>query len=129
MTESVRDDEGLAVRVLVVDDDDLVLRTTVRVLMRAGYEVTSTTSVEQALQLMRQQWFHAVVSDLEMPGMHGDILCREAQKIRPTPLILASGNHSVVDERAQACGAKMALYKPVDPKVLREAVEAVRRRS
>ena len=129
MTEQIRDEEGLPVRVLVVDDDDMVLRSTVRSLMRAGYEVTSTTSAEQALQLMQQEWFHAVVSDLEMPGMAGDVLCREAQKIRTTPFILASGNHGVVDERAQACGAKMALYKPMDVKVLREAVEAVRRRS
>ncbi len=126
---TIRDDEGLPVRVLVVDDDELVLKVTARTLVRGGYEVTTALGAEEGLKQLRQEWYHAVVSDLEMPGMAGDVLCREAQKIRSTPFILASGNHGVVDERAQACGAKMALYKPVDPKVLREAVEAVRRRS
>lgn len=115
------------IRVLVVDDDEMVLRATSRVLKAAGFDVLTAPGVRSALSLAPGRDIAVVVSDLEMPVMHGDVFCREWQAVAPTPFILLSGSASVF-ERALACGARQAFLKPVDPKTLvaavRDAVEA-----
>ena len=122
----------MATRVLVVDDDAMVLRATARILKRAGFDVTTSQTSDDALFARSAQVRYGnaggfgvdvVVSDLEMPGMHGDALCRAWREldICPTPFILLSGSDTVF-ERARACGARAAFSKPVDPGVLVEAV-------
>lgn len=110
-------------RLLVVDDDVHVLRATERGLRIHGHEVVTANSGTEALDLIRRlgQRFEAIVSDLEMPGMHGDKLCEEVQKIVPTPFILVSGNATVF-ERASMCGAAASFLKPVTPSDLKDAL-------
>jgi DNA-binding NtrC family response regulator len=65
-------------RVLVVDDDHVVLRCTTRALER-DFEIISTLRPEEALEFCRTQKFAAVVSDVSMPRMNGfelrDAIC------------------------------------------------------
>ena len=109
------------IRVLVVDDDPMVLRAVTRTLRAGGLEATATANAEEALAKAREAAFDVVVSDLEMPIMHGDALCRAWRGVTPIPFILLSGSPSVF-ERALACGARVAFLKPVDPKTLVAAV-------
>ena len=109
-------------RILIVDDDAMVLNATARGFRIAGYEITKASDPREALKLFQAgERFAVVVSDLEMPYMHGDELCLEIQKVAPTAVILQSGN-SDVTKRAIACGASFGFVKPVDPSTLREAV-------
>lgn len=112
----------MSARILVVDDNKMVLDATVRGLRITGYKVSTATRPSDALKLFKAgERFAVVVSDLEMPGMHGDEFCREVQKIAPTPFILQSGHSSVI-ARAAECGASVAFLKPVHPTDLREAL-------
>ncbi len=111
------------IRVLIVDDDEPLLRATARTLKRAGCEVVTASSPFAALDTLRGQLIDIIVSDLEMPGMCGDALCREVQTFRPTPFILLSGNSMALVPRGQACGATVMLCKPYEPKALIEQVE------
>jgi CheY-like chemotaxis protein len=98
-------------RVLVVDDDTAVLAATARMLRLNGYEVTTLADPITALRKIREgQRFDVIVSDLQMPDMHGDELCVRVRAITLIPFILQSGD-SVVVERARACGAQRSFIK------------------
>lgn len=79
-------------RVLLVDDDPLVLRGTKRALARAGLEITAAESGEEALALTSDRRFDVVVSDMRMPRMGGDELLRALrERNMGTPVVLVSG--------------------------------------
>jgi PAS domain S-box-containing protein len=115
-------------RVLIVDDEQAVARSSARILERFGYRVTFRTDPEEALAVFREQpeSFDLVISDLTMPGMSGIDVARAILALRPGfPVILMSG---LVDEAtlasAQALGVREVLLKPVMPNLLAETVRA-----
>jgi CheY-like chemotaxis protein len=55
-------------RVLLVDDDELICSTLSLALMERGFQVTSASSVVQALAYITTQQFDVLLSDLHMPG-------------------------------------------------------------
>ena len=112
--------------ILLVDDDISVLRAMERGFKIQGVTVKAVSNPVDALDLIKNgERFDAIVSDMEMPRMHGDELCREVRKIEPTiPFILCSGN-SQVHARAEECGADAAFDKPVLPSTIKGAIEAL----
>lgn len=80
-------------RILVVDDDALVLETLKAQLEAEGFEVAAARSGAQALALLdKGLYVHAIVADLSMPGMDGMALIQEAQARRPgLPAVLLAG--------------------------------------
>lgn len=112
----------MSARILVVDDDIMVLNAMARGLKILGHKITTANRPTDALDMFKKgERFAVVVSDLEMPFMHGDELCLEVQKIAPTPFILCSG-HVTVHLRGRECGASAAFMKPVTPSELRETI-------
>ena len=71
-------------RVLVVDDDEQVRRSVERVLVRAGYHVQSVTSAEAALELLEQERFDLLLTDIMLPGRDGVQLADEARQRFPS---------------------------------------------
>lgn len=80
-------------RVLVVDDEPLVLELAERVLARSGYEVLAAQSGSEALEIFKKKrHIHVLVSDVVMPGMSGPELLKSVKKISPsTAAVLMSG--------------------------------------
>ena len=80
-------------RILVVDDDPLVLETLAAQLEDEGFAVTTAAGGRQALALLDGGLaVDALVSDLSMPGMDGVSLILEAQARRPTlPAVVLTG--------------------------------------
>jgi len=70
-------------RILVVDDDDLVLES-LRSELGTDYEVLCANRATQALNLFRQEHFDCVISDVRMPGMDGVSLLKEIGQRDPT---------------------------------------------
>ncbi len=66
----------VAPRVLLVDDDEIVIERMRGIIEAAGYEVGTATSGEQALESLRRQFASIVILDRSMPGMDGLELCR-----------------------------------------------------
>ncbi len=64
-----RDSTARTVRVLLVDDEQLVRRMTARIL--GDFKLVQASSGPQALELLGTADFDVVVSDIVMPGMHG----------------------------------------------------------
>lgn len=70
-------------RILVVDDDPLILRAIQRVLEAQGFEVLANVSPEMALEDLRGAEVGLIVSDYMMPGMNGVEFLMEARRICP----------------------------------------------
>ena len=118
-------------RVLLVDDEELVLRASGRMLSKKGLSVTSFSSPKAALAAFTADpaAFDAALLDLAMPEMSGLELATLLTSVRPGfPVLLASGNASAVGpEQARAAGIKEIVGKPYDAKTLLDAVERATR--
>jgi EAL domain-containing protein (putative c-di-GMP-specific phosphodiesterase class I)/ActR/RegA family two-component response regulator len=116
-------------RVLVVDDDDVLVRSYARMLSADGYEVEVRLDGEAAVSAVRSSNFDVVLSDIDMPRLGGLALL---ERIRAhdldIPVVLITGSPSL--ETAMAAvehGALRYLTKPVDGKNLRAVTaDAVR---
>src|SRR5882672_1824657 len=113
---------GHGQRVLVVDDEEPLVRLATRTLVELGYEPVGFTSSVAALAAFRADpdRFDAVVTDERMPGISGSALIREVRGIRRAiPILLMSGylGKGVVS-RAFNAGADEVLKKPLSPREL-----------
>jgi CheY-like chemotaxis protein len=117
-------------RVLLVDDDPLVLRVLRAQLEEASYAVTAVRSGPAALAALEHgEAVDLLVSDLSMPGMDGRELIRAAQARRPgLPAILLTGHPAGAAAPANE-GARPApfrlLHKPISGPYLAEQVAAM----
>ncbi len=104
-------------RVLFVDDEDAIAQMAYEMLSRLGYEVTTQTDAENALQVFLRNpgAFDVLVTDQTMPRMTGLNLARSVLNRRPDlPVILCTGYSETVDEGvAKAAGIKAFLIKPL----------------
>ncbi len=67
-------------KILIVDDDPLLLQVLEHAIVRLGHEVTSAGSGPEALRLMRSGSYRIVICDWEMPEMDGLDLCRRIRE-------------------------------------------------
>jgi DNA-binding NtrC family response regulator len=81
-------------KILVVDDEEPVRAAIVRVLSRAGMTVQGVESAEAALTVLQAgKAFQAVVTDINMPGIHGDeFLKLIRERDLDVPVIVITGN-------------------------------------
>jgi DNA-binding NtrC family response regulator len=112
-----------AARILVADDDLMMLDAMSVMLRRAGYEVLPADGPRQALEIVRNHpHFDVVVSDLVMPEMQGTQLVREIGELSPqTAGLLMTG---AVVKSADVPGGVPVLKKPFAMRNLISAVEA-----
>ncbi len=116
-------------RILLVDDQDIIVQMIKQMLERLGYHVTARTSSTDALEAFRTQpdKFDVVITDMTMPNMTGDKLAAELIKIRPAiPIILCTGFSEMMSkEKTAALGIKGFLMKPVVMKDLSSIIRKV----
>jgi len=102
--------------ILLVDDEEILVRFGQRLLEGLGYEVVSKTSSIEALEIFKKypQKFDLVITDQTMPNMTGDVLARELMKIRPEiPVILCTGFSNTISKgEAQTLGIREFIMKP-----------------
>ncbi len=82
-------------RVLLIDDEQMILRAMGRGLERAGYQVDVASSGLAALDLIRQGGYEAILCDVHMPGLSGEELFRILESERPElipRIVFATGN-------------------------------------
>jgi PAS domain S-box-containing protein len=103
--------------ILVVDDEEMLVRLAEEMIAGLGYEAIGFTSPIEALQAFRSdpERFSAVLSDETMPGMTGSQLAEKIAAIRPdVAIILMSGYAGpTLAARAHAAGARDVLAKPL----------------
>lgn len=117
-------------RVLVVEDDPLVVRLVQRVLTEAGYAVDVAQTLDAARDLVGAD-FDAVLLDIDLPGGSGLDLLRELRgRGDATPVLLFTGSDSDADVvTGLDAGADDYIVKPVAGAVLLARLRAVARRA
>ena len=105
-------------RILVVDDDPIVLRALRRLLLgaRPGWEIDMAESGEAALSLLESKTYDVVVTDLHMPGFDGVALLGRLKTEHPKVMRVVHSSHveSLTSEQAQEL-AHAVLTKPGRP--------------
>ena len=102
--------------ILVVDDDENILRTFERFLSDEGYTVITETNPQKALEIAKHKGVEVVVSDINMPEMDGIELLRRLLEIDRHMLVImvtAVGSEKIAVEAMKA-GAYHYLPKPVN---------------
>jgi two-component system chemotaxis response regulator CheY len=112
--------------VLAVDDQK-VMREMVRItLEQQGHQVTTAEDGVEAMQLVRQQTFDLVITDINMPNMNGISFVSKLKKLDSyqfTPvLMLTTETSGYKKEKARNFGASGWLTKPFEPERLVRAV-------
>jgi len=75
-------------RILIVDDEQIVLDVLQRILNRIGYETCVIESGKEALVTFRAQAFDLVLLDVLMPEMNGFQIAREIKQMKPDQKII-----------------------------------------
>ena len=111
-------------RILLVDDDEAVLRAYKNVLSLSGCVVETCTNGRLALEQMDLAPFDVVVTDVSMPEMNGvELLDAVRQRDLDMPVILTTGEPTIDSAvRAVELGAFRYLIKPVERKTLEESI-------
>jgi EAL domain-containing protein (putative c-di-GMP-specific phosphodiesterase class I)/CheY-like chemotaxis protein len=110
--------------VLMVDDEPALLTAYARSLELAGFAVTKVGDGRQAIELIGQQRFDAIISDIAMPELDGiEVLRRVRERDLDVPVILITGGASLETAlQAVEHGALKYLQKPIDMSTLVSAV-------
>ena len=111
-------------RVLVIDDEQAVLRVLGLLLERHGFSVALADNARDALKLVEKDKFHAILTDIIMPELSGVDFLRELRHHDlDVPVILMTAGPTL-DSAIEAIeyGAQQYLLKPVEPAALVQAV-------
>lgn len=107
-------------RVLIVDDERLVLDSYARSLVKAGFEVAEASGGAEALERIESDQFDVVLSDISMSEIDGFALLRRLRaRTVDLPVILmfdTLNNRAAI--QAAELGALQYLVKPIDPAAL-----------
>ncbi|MBK9990495.1 MAG: PAS domain-containing protein [Verrucomicrobia bacterium] len=113
-------------RILLVDDEESLVRIGVRTLCMLGYAAEGETKVLEALARLKREpnTFQLVITDQTMPSMSGLEFAQHIRDLRADlPVVLASGNsEGITPTKVRAAGVRDVLSKPYNIATLAKAV-------
>jgi DNA-binding NtrC family response regulator len=123
-TENRKPDTDAAI--LVVDDEVLIRETLVEYLDQEGFDVSASSSGEEALEQASEKRFDIVLCDVHLPGLDGLELLDRLQRISPETFVLLITAYATVENAVEAFqrGAHDYLMKPI---LLDEVLSKIRR--
>ena len=104
----------MAKKILIIDDDPVVVKYLENLFQDNGYETCSASSSMEGLEVVRREKPDLISLDLEMPGEWGPRFYRKLRKdkeLKDTPIVVVSGidgDHAIKD-------AVAFVAKPFDP--------------
>jgi two-component system chemotaxis response regulator CheY len=117
----------MAKTILIVDDSASVRQVVGIALRGAGYEVIEGRDGRDALNQLKGQKVHLIISDVNMPEMDGITFLKNVKQLpayRFTPVIMLTTESQEAKKReGQLAGAKAWVVKPFQPAQLLGAVE------
>jgi CheY-like chemotaxis protein len=110
-------------RVLYIEDNELVREITCDLLADAAREIVAVATGEEALSAFEQRPFDIVVTDVSLPAMSGFELVRRVKQLAPsTPVILASGYPLNIEDCRLGTRVR-TITKPFDAPELEALIE------
>jgi response regulator RpfG family c-di-GMP phosphodiesterase len=111
-------------KVLLVDDEERILRS-LGLLLRMQYQVFATSDGYEALEILKREKIHVLISDQRMPVMTGSELLRHAREIAPDTVRILLTGYADADAALEAVNeGEIFRYitKPWGPKELRDSI-------
>jgi len=120
------------IKILVVDDEEIMLKLACDALRSQGHDVTGTSRPTEALDKLKHQKFDFILTDIKMPEMDGMELIQSAHMIDPSMGAIFMTGYASLDtaKRAIQEGAYDYILKPFDLQEIRSAVaRAIRKKT
>ncbi len=124
--------ESLKPRLLLVDDETAHLQTLERLFVKEGFFVATAEGGQQALDLLRAQPFHLVITDLMMPGIDGMDLLKFVRTLQPEAEVILMTAFGTVERAVHGMkeGAYDFVSKPIKrATILKAARQALERQA
>jgi len=121
----------MARKMLVIDDDSMVLSSCLRIFEAEGYYVATTTSPEEGLGLVLDTYFDAILCDWMMPGLDGMAVITRLDQTSPGSAVVMISGYPSIERATEAMkrGAMDYVAKPFTPDEIIKAVnEAMQRK-
>jgi formate transporter len=121
----------MAEKMLIIDDDEIVLKSCRKIFESEGFEVTTTDKPQEGLNLVTEKSFDVILVDWMMPGFNGMDVVEEIDKRSPNSAMVMISGHPSVGRATEAMkrGAMDYLAKPFKPQEIIDVVKkAVRQK-
>lgn len=114
----------MGVKLLFIDDEDIVLRSSKRIFAGSGHEIDTAPSGDEGLAMAMAKDYDIVVTDLKMPGLGGMEVLKALRRDRPKTTVIIFTGFSSVDTAREALknGAFDYVPKPFTPDELRSVI-------
>ena len=114
----------MGAKLLFIDDEDIVLRSSRRIFAGTDYEIETAPSGDRGLAMAMDKDYDIVVTDLKMPGLGGMEVLKALRRDRPKTTVVIFTGFSSVDTAREALknGAFDYIPKPFTPDELRSVV-------
>jgi DNA-binding NtrC family response regulator len=117
-------------KILIVDDEENVLRNLSKALKSDGVEVITTTKIEEAEYAIKSTFFNVVIADIRLTGVLGreglELLPYVIEKSPDTKVIIMTGYGSEeIEKEAYEKGAYYYFDKPIDLRILNEKLKEI----
>ena len=117
-------------KILVVDDEKLLVKGITFNLENEGYEVTAAYDGAAAVELAKKENFDLIVMDVMMPGLSGSEACMQIREFSDVPIIMLTARSEDSDKlMGFACGADDYVTKPFNILELKARIRALLRRA
>ena len=117
-------------KILVVDDEKLLVKGIKFNLENEGYQVLTAYDGASAVELARQETLDLIILDLMMPGLSGSEACMKIREFSDVPIIMLTARSEDADKiMGFACGADDYVTKPFNILELKARIRALLRRT
>ncbi|MFQ5770608.1 MAG: sigma-54-dependent transcriptional regulator, partial [bacterium] len=113
------------IRILLIDDDESLLKVIAHQLKQTGYEVTTATRGEEGIEIFKGGSFEVVITDLALPKMNGIDVLKEVKRLSKESVVIIITAFGTIENALEACtlGADDYLTKPFSREQLRFVLE------
>ena len=120
----------MAKKVLVVDDEKLIVKGIRFSLEQDGMEVTCAYDGEEALRLAREQKFDMILLDIMLPKLSGTEVCQQIREFSNVPIVMLTAKSEDMDKiMGLEYGADDYITKPFNILEVKARIRAIMRRT
>lgn len=118
------------IRILIVEDDHLLLNTLKFDLESEGFEIITASSYREGLDAVNSSSFDLAILDINLPDGDGFNICREIKASSNTPVVFLTARDLEIDEiKGFDLGADDYITKPFSLKLFKKRIKAILKRA